>query len=215
MLKPARSQAAENCVCASPWSQPFTMPRPLSGQSCSRAPSFAPCSGQASFSPLWNGGGCPSLPLTLARREPVAEEGAALLLLQQGDCSTADQALLAASTAPGMHCKRGVERKAGSSLCWTHRAGGPPYQPWLQGPPPHGEYLHTAAHHALGTMLTPRCCKQGQSRLPAVGVENGGHEAPVHQPPMQPHVQQWVLPSQGCLLGTGSHRAVSPKGCWC
>lgn len=93
--------------------------------------------------------------------------------------------------------------------------GEPPYQPWLQGSPPYGEYLHTAAHHALGTMLTPRCCKQGQSRLPAVGVENGGHEAPVHQPPMQPHTQQWVLPSQGCLLGAGSHRAVSPKGCWC
>lgn len=153
--------------------------------------------------------------LTLARRAPVAEEGAAPLLLQQGDCSTADQALLAASMAPSMCCKRRVERKAGSSLCWSHRAGGAPYQPWLQGSPPYGEYLHTAAHHALGMMLTPRCCKQGQSRLPAVGVENGGHEAPVHQPPMQPHTQQWVLPSQGCLLGAGSHRAVSPKGCWC
>lgn len=196
-------------MCASPWSQPFTVPGPLSGQPCSCAPSLASCSGQASFSPLWSGEGCPSLPLTLARKEPVAEEGAALLLLQHEDCSTADQALLAASEAPAMHWTRDG-KKSWLQLVLDLQDRGTPYQPCLQGSPPHREYLHTAAHHALGTMLTPRLLQTGPIQAASSrGVENGGHEAPVHQPPMQPHMQ-WVLPSQGCLLGT-----VSPKGCWC
>lgn len=169
MLKPARSQAAENCMCASPWSQPFTVPGPLSGQSCSCAPAVAPCSGQAFFSPLWSGDGCPSLPLTLARREHVAEEGAAPLLLQHEDCSTADR-LCWQHLRPQPCIGKEMGKKAGFSLCWTHRAGGPPNQPWLQGSPPHREYLHTAAHHTLGTMLTPRLLQTG----PVQAASSGG-----------------------------------------
>lgn len=205
-------------MCASPWSQPFTVPGPLSGQSCSRAASLHHLHLALDRHPSANSGVVRAAPAC-----PSPWQGGSLLLrkgLHRWCCSTRTASLQTRlcwqHLRPQPCTGKEMGRKAGSSLCWSHRAGGPPYQPWLQGSPPHREYLHTAAHRALGVMLTTQAAANRASpSCPQWGVEKGGHEAPVHQPPMQPHVQQWVLPSQGCLLGTGSHRAVSPKGCWC
>lgn len=155
-------------MCASPWSQPFTVPGPLSGQPCSCAPSLASCSGQASFSPLWSGEGCPSLPLTLARKEPVAEEGAALLLLQHEDCSTADQALLAASEAPAMHWTRDG-KKSWLQLVLDLQDRGTHINPVSRGHHPTGSTYTLLPTMPWARCSHPGCCKQGKSKLPAVG----------------------------------------------
>lgn len=119
-----------------------------SGQSCSCAPSLAPCSGQASFSSLWSGETAPAC--------PSPWQGGSLLLrkgLHHCCCSTRTAALQIRlcwePLRPQPCIGKEMGRKSGSSLCWTNRAEGPPYQPCLQGSPPHGEYLH---HHALGTI---------------------------------------------------------------
>lgn len=194
-------------MCASPWSQPFTVLDPFLDNPAAvlhHLPLVLDKHPSAHSGVVRAAPACP-LPC----------QGGSLLLrkgLHHCCCSMRTAALQIRlcwqPLRPQPCIGKEMGRKAGSSLCWTPRAD--PYQPWLQGSPPHREYLHTAAHHALGTMLTPRLLQTGPIQAASSwGVENGGHEAPVHQPPMQPHMQ-WVLPSQGCLLGT-----VSLKGCWC
>lgn len=55
-------------------------------------------------------------------------------------------------------------------------------------------------------MLLPNVPQVGCSQIRLVQAV-GGQVTLKHL--MQPEVQQWVLPSQGCLLGASGHKAVS------